>query len=115
MSFVRDFLRRAFASLLLVAVVGGPAGLAGTLHEADDLACAPGSGDLQERIGVAQAEASHCPTCHLVRSLRFGIAEDVALQATVLHASAAADERVVFVVDAFLPRTPGRSPPTATV
>ncbi|MGE3844736.1 MAG: hypothetical protein AB7I50_24490 [Vicinamibacterales bacterium] len=111
MSFVQGILRRAFAVVLLAAVVGGPAGLAGTLHEADDVACAPGAADTQQRVGVPQDEASHCPTCHLLRSLRFGLAEDLEPLATALRASAEVADRISVAVDAPLPLAPGRSPP----
>lgn len=109
----RSFVRRLLAVFLLAALFGGPAGMAGTLHPADDLACAPidDAGTEQGAFTTVQVENAHCPTCHLLRSLRFGVTADLAPVLVALVSVAVCGDSITSPVCDPLPTTPGRSPP----
>jgi hypothetical protein len=112
-------LRRWAALALLAALVAGPAGIAGILHPLDDLECAPfdesATSPSAPRLTASSLPASaddlHCPTCHLLRGMRWSVsvtpASGVVPQAEPAISYAGATPRA----DRGQPTTPSRAPP----
>jgi hypothetical protein len=83
----RSLFRRGLALTLLVATIGGPAGVLSAFHPFDDLACLPFSGDRPTAL-VEEGSDFHCPTCHLLRSVRWSLSvvPDAGVAVQVVHA-----------------------------
>ena len=70
------------ALALLAALCAGPSGATGVLHPADDTDCRlplSDGADSGSRVAAAPSDTDlHCPTCHLLRSVRWGMSTSVA-------------------------------------
>lgn len=73
----RMLYQRGLALALLVALFAGPSGIAGVLHPFDDVEYRQASATDGEHscqlIGADQEPEAHCPICHLLRSVRWGL------------------------------------------
>jgi hypothetical protein len=115
MNPLRTLRTRGFALALLAIVASGPAGVAGLLHPFDDIECAPISPRGAQSLDVPSPSPSgdnpHCPTCHLLRSVRWSVSVDASVgfvPASVAAEAPAAQAAVLLDRHA---STGGRSPP----
>jgi hypothetical protein len=108
--------RRALGLVLLVALCAGPTGIAAVLHPLDDVeyrtATATPDGSCS-MLAAPEEPGAHCPTCHLIRGVRWGVSASpvpgIAPQAFVPLAGAT--DTLPSLSLQFT--TPGRSPPPA--
>jgi hypothetical protein len=74
--------RRGVGLALLLALIAGPTGLAGVLHPYDDVeyrsSSPAGPSVVCQAVGAAGEPDVHCPTCHLLRSVRWGVSATAA-------------------------------------
>jgi hypothetical protein len=114
MNPLRTLRTRGFALALLAIVAAGPSGVAGLLHPFDDIECAPISPEGARTFTGPPSSSDdelHCPTCHLLRSVRWSLSVDASVG--LVHATAASDvpaDRIAVLLDRHA-GTRGRSPP----
>jgi len=108
--------RRLLALWLVTAFLVGPLGLAGVLHSFDDDRCEPVRGPSAARVAAgggsgAEDPTDHCPTCHLLRSLRWTGSLWTALLHAPLPGGPALRAGTATPDDRLATARPGRSPP----